>query len=302
MEKNPEKTGELILQFDSARIFFAEEEEEEEARTVVSLKDITERKKLERELIQSSKLAAIGQLAGGIAHELNNPLVGVLNFSQLLRERMKKDDPNSEYVKMIERGALQCQRIVRGLLTFSRQDREPFQPTDVNKSIQEALLLAETQIKLQKIKVECHFDSNLPKIMGSANQLQQMALNMIINARDAMPQGGSLTIITRLRSQGLKRGSAPASGSESLQARREGALPRRELIEVIFQDTGAGMTREEMIRVFDPFFTTKKAGRGTGLGLAISYGIIKNHGGDIRVDSEKGKGTTFTIVLPVTKK
>ncbi len=239
-----------------------------------------ELKETQEQLIQAGKMASTGQLAAGVAHELNNPLVGVLNFSQLLRERMKKDDPNSEYVKMIEKGALQCQRIVRGLLTFSRQDREPFQPTDVNKSIQEALLLAETQVKLQKIKVKCHFASNLPKIMGSANQLQQMALNMIINARDAMLQGGNLTIITRLRSQGLKR----------------------ELIEVIFQDTGVGMTREEMIRVFDPFVTTKKPGRGTGLGLAISYGIIKNHGGDIKVDSGRGKGTTFTIMLSVTKK
>ena len=238
-----------------------------------------ELKETQEQLIQAGKMASTGRLAAGIAHEMNNPLVGVLNFAQLLLKKIKKGDPNLEYVKMIERGALQCQRIVRGLLTFARQDREPFRPTDVNKSIQEALLLAETQIKLQKIKVEYNFTSNLPKIMGSANQLQQMALNMIINARDAMPQGGSLTIITRLRSPGLKR----------------------ELIEVIFQDTGAGMTREEIARVFDPFFTTKKPGRGTGLGLAISYGIIKNHGGDIRVDSERGRGTTFTIMFPVAK-
>ncbi len=250
-----------------------------------------ELKETQGQLIQAGKMASTGQLAAGAAHELNNPLVGVLNFAQLLLREMGKDDPKLEYVKMIEKGALQCKRIVKSLLTFSRQDREPFQPTDVNKSIREALLLAKSQVKLQKIKVKCNFASNLPKIIGSTNQLQQMALNMIINAQDAMPQGGRLTIITRLRSQELKRGSAP-----------EGALSWRKLIEVIFQDTGAGMTREETLKVFDPFFTTKKPGRGTGLGLAICYGIIKNHGGDVRVDSERAKGTTFTIIFPVTKK
>jgi two-component system NtrC family sensor kinase len=224
-------------------------------------------------LVQSEKLASLGQLAAGVAHEINNPLGTILLYSESALKECAEEDPHQADLNTIVNETKRCKRIVAGLLNFSRQHQVVAQPTDINALLQELIDLAPRRIKTVPVKVVGEFDPNLPIIDGDASQLHQVFLNLTVNSVEAMPQGGTLTMRTR-------------KGPE-------------DMITVEIRDTGVGIPREDLGKLFTPFFTTKPVGKGTGLGLAISYGIIKMHRGKVSVQSEVGKGTTFIVNLPV---
>ncbi|MDY7040143.1 MAG: response regulator [Chloroflexota bacterium] len=234
----------------------------------------TELQQTQEQLIQSEKLASIGQLAAGVAHELNNPISVMLGFAQAILRKLPKDDPLGKPLSTIEREGLRCKGIIQNLLDFARRRKPALQPTDVNEVLEAACSLIEHQIALDNVAVMKGYDPNLPRVLADANQLQQVFVNIIVNARDAMPQGGTLRLTTR------------SLGNE---------------VQIIFSDTGIGIPPEQVKRIFDPFFTTKEVGQGTGLGLSVSYGIIEQHGGSIEVESEVGVGTTFILKLPIVQ-
>ena len=219
---------------------------------------------------QSEKLASVGRLAAGVAHEINNPLTGVLTFAHLLREKDNLDEQDKEDLDLIINETKRAGEIVRGLLDFARESPVVKQRLDLNDVIQHTIRLLGNRRAFQQITVREDFQEDLPAVDGDMNQLQQVLLNLSLNACEAMPDGGTLTIRTFAR-----------NGSVLAQ----------------LTDTGCGIKKEHRDQVFEPFFTTKPPGKGTGLGLSVSYGIIRQHGGELRVESEEGKGTTFTIVL-----
>ena len=246
--------------------------------------DITEEKRRQEELektreqlIQAGKMASTGQLAAGVAHELNNPLTSILGFAQLLLKQMDKKDPGFKSVKTIVEETKRCKSIIQNLLSFSRQSqKKDLKLLDINLPLRPTLGLVREQMKFRDIELIENLAPNLPLIKANPNHLQQVFMNLIINAQDAMPQGGRLYIKTRM-----------VKGSEK--------------VEVIFRDTGSGIPEKHLGKLFNPFFTTKRPGRGVGLGLSVSYGIIKEHEGRIEVESKVGEGSTFTITLPTDK-
>ena len=243
------------------------------------------------QLIQSEKMSAIGQLAAGVAHELNNPLGGILGYAQFTLEKLNKNIPEKttakeiqsyiRYVSDIETQARRCKTIVQNLLKFSRSSRTvDFADVDVNKAIEETLSFVAHQLHLSQIELDVQLDPKLPHIQGNIGQLQQVFTNLIINAMHASKPGALVMITSRY---------SPALGEFG------GA------VELMFKDHGHGIKDENLKKIFEPFFTTKEIGKGTGLGLSVSYGIVKEHGGEITVTSEVGAGSTFTVVLPVQK-
>jgi two-component system NtrC family sensor kinase len=230
---------------------------------------------MQAHLIQSEKLAGLGKLAAGIAHEINNPLGGILIYSHLLLEDTKKDTTQYENLKKIVKETTRCKNIVKGLLEFARPKEPEMSPTDINDVVSRALSIFEPQAFFQNIRIQKDF-SDLPRLIADGAQLQQVFTNIIANAAEAMDGNGVLTIRTYLDYQ-------------------------TDCIKVEFADTGHGIREEDKPRLFEPFFTTKEVGKGTGLGLAISYGIVQKHQGAIEVQSEQGKGSTFTVVLPLKK-
>ena len=252
----------------------------EELRDIIKRKDPKQKgKDLERELIQADKMVTVGQLAGGVAHELNNPLTGVLGNAQVLLSEIPKHNPWYQDVERIYQSAKRCKEIVANLLTFSRQQEFEFELADINEVIQNTLSLCEHELVVENIKVVKEFTKDLPKIYVSVLQMEQVFLNLIVNARQAMPEGGTLAISTRL-----------------VETER---MPQ---VEVAFTDTGKGIKKEDLSKMFKPFFTTKEKGKGTGLGLSVSCSIVEKHNGTIKVESEgEGKGAKFTIFLPYRK-
>jgi len=232
------------------------------------------RQRAQEEVMKSERLAMIGRLAAGVAHEINNPLTGVLTFSHLLREKENLDEQDKEDLDLIINEATRAGEIVRGLLDFARERAVEKELLDVNDVAQQAIRLLGNRKAFQQVVVSEDLASNLPRIDGDMNQLQQVLLNLSFNACAAMPNGGVLTIGTSLR---------------------DGRVCVR------VADTGCGIKKEYLDQIFEPFFSTKPVGKGTGLGLSISYGIIQQHDGDLKVESEEGKGTTFTIILPPAK-
>ncbi len=231
-------------------------------------------KEAQAKLIQSEKMAAFGQLGAGIAHEVKNPLSGILGYAELSLMKMKEDEPSYEYVKIIEKETMRCNKIIENLLKFSRQEKVAFEPLKVNFVLDDSVAIVDHQLGMHQITLERDCAPDLPKTMGNPNQIQQVLMNIMINAQQAMDgKPGSIKVSTR-----------------EIEGER---------IEIRVTDTGPGMPEEVQARLFEPFFTTKEAGKGTGLGLSVSYGIIKDHGGDITVESEAGKGSTFVITLPV---
>ncbi len=224
-------------------------------------------------IMESERLALIGQLAANVAHELNNPLQGIVTYSHLLLEKMDGENSSTSSAQKIVTQANRCRDIIRGLLDFSRQRKPDATVCDINSVLNECVALLENQAPFQNIHVEKDLERNLPMIVVDPSQMQQVFINMIINAAEAMEEGGELTLKTRID-------------------------PVDEFVEIEITDTGHGIPEENMEKLFDPFFTTKDVGHGTGLGLAISYGIIKEHRGTISVESEVDQGTTFIIRLP----
>jgi two-component system NtrC family sensor kinase len=238
---------------------------------VCSYRDVTESRVLQAQVTQAEKLAAIGQLAG-VAHEVNNPLGGILAFAQLLKRQLGDGAAGREEVDEIERSALRCKRIVEGLLRFSRLARpEERQPADLNAIVGETLVLVERQFAIANVGIAARLARDLAPVSCNANQIQQVLMNLLQNAFDAMPAGGTIHLTTA-------------------------SLPGAVVLTVA--DAGIGIHPEHLPRIFDPFFTTKAEGKGTGLGLAVSSNIARSHGGRLSVESRPGAGTTVTLTLP----
>ena len=246
---------------------------------LIIMDDITERMDLEAQLSQADKLSSIGLLAAGVAHEVNTPLAVISSYSQMLSKQLQGDPQKSALLEKITRQSFRASEIVNNLLNFSRTSTTEFTEVDINKIITETLALLEHQFKTSRVSVRDELCSHLPSINGNPGRLQQVFLNLFMNARDAMPSGGTLKIST-------------ANGDG---------------VSVTVSDTGSGIAQEHINRIYDPFFTTKTApregqNRGTGLGLSVTYGIIQEHAGKIRVESHPGEGTTFYLDFPLTRK
>lgn len=220
---------------------------------------------------RSEKLASIGRLAAGVAHEINNPLTGVLTFAHLLRDKPNMDDQDKEDLDLIIHETSRAADIVRGLLDFARERPVVKEPLDINHVIIRTLRLIRNQKSFDQIQILEELQDELPEVHGDMNQLQQVLLNLALNACEAMPSGGTIKVSSRL------------VGSK---------------VVVRVADTGCGIKKEHLDQIYEPFFSTKPIGKGTGLGLSVSYGIVEQHGGTIDVESKEGKGTTFTIGLP----
>jgi len=252
-----------------------------EVASVGIFTDLRPRLKMEKklqethlQLVSSEKMASLGKLAAGIAHEINNPLGGILIYSSLMKEDLSEEDPRRADLDRIVQEAGRCKEIVKSLLEFARQTEPKLEPTDINRAINDGLFFLVNQALFYNIQIIKKFDPFLPFVRGNASQLKQVFMNIIVNAAEAMHGSGTLSITT-----------SPA--------------PDRKTVFVEFTDTGEGIPEENLTRIFDPFFTTKEVGKGTGLGLATSYGIIEDHGGKISVRSKVGEATTFTIELPI---
>ena len=250
-----------------------------EIASVGSFVDLRNRLKMERalrdtqeQLLQSEKLAAMGRLTSQIAHELNNPLYGIMNTLELLKTEIPTDNKRRKILDMALSETIRLSDLLRKMLSFSKPDQEERHPVNINSVLDEILLLHEKQLKENDINIAVTFAEDLGLVNASKNQLRQVFLNMVANARDAMPNGGTLSVIT---------------GGDT------------DTIYVEVSDTGTGIREEHLDKIFDSFFTTKGEVKGIGLGLSVCYGFIKDHGGDISVKSQVGIGTTFTITLPV---
>src|SRR5580658_1143406 len=242
---------------------------------LILLDDITQRVRMEDQLVQTEKLTSLGLLAAGVAHEVNTPLAVISNYIQMLAKQIPADDPRQKTIERIVKQTFRASEIVNNLLNFSRTGTPELSDVDLNSVLEETLTLVQHPFRTAKVNVIKNYTDSLPLVLGSTTRLQQVFLNLFMNARDAMPTGGMLEVRT-----------AAHNGS----------------VEVEVTDTGMGIAGEHLKRIFDPFFTTKTSGRGTGLGLSVSYGIIKEHAGKVDVRSTPGKGTSFRLEFPVARK
>ena len=254
---------------------------------VCFFRDLREIRALEREvedqarILHQDKMMAMGKLAASVVHEINNPLSGILNYIRLMTRILRRgplpDDRREKfmtYLDLVENETDRCSHIVSSLLAFSRKSPPSFGPVNVQELLQRSIALSQHKLKLQNIELESRIDQGLPNIEGDFNQLQQCVINLVFNAIDAMPNGGTLTL----------------SGSHQQPQNR---------VKIAVKDTGQGISPDDLPHVFEPFFTTKKEGYGVGLGLSTIYGIMQRHGGVVDVQSKPGQGTTFTLLLPV---
>ncbi len=242
---------------------------------LIIVDDITERDELERRLVQADKLSSIGLLAAGVAHEVNTPLAVISTYAQMLQRQTSADDQRARLLDKISKQTFRASEIVNSLLNFSRTSPTAFDEVNLNRVIQESLLLIEHQLAKAGVRLELDLEEQIPSIKGNSGKLQQVFLNLFLNARDAMESGGTLTV--RSRAQGDAIG-----------------------VDVI--DTGHGISPENLSRIFDPFFTTKSVRKGTGLGLSVTYGIVREHLGVIDVHSQPGEGTRFHLQFPLARK
>ncbi len=236
-------------------------------------------------LIDSVKLASMGEMSAGVAHELNSPLTAIVGNSQLLLRETTPKDPHFQLIKDVHTSGIRCQRIIQNLLSFSRQDEFTFEKVDLNTVVRSALELAAYQIEKSKIDLQVNLCDSIPMISGSINGLEQIIVNLLLNAKDAVgdkmrrindSQKGLVAISTRIHPDG-----------------------NYAIVEV--SDNGDGIPDEHVSQIFNPFYTTKKSGKGTGLGLSVSLGIAQSHGGFIDLDTTVGKGSTFNLILPLEK-
>lgn len=234
-----------------------------------------ELQQLQNQLVRAGKMAALGELAAGVAHEINNPLTGVLTFSSLILKKLDENHPWKRDIENIVQQTTRCRNIVKALLDFARQRKPDMRESDIHLLMDRTLTLVVNQARFRNIKIVKEFETGIPMLSIDGDQIQQVFMNIIINAADAMGEnGGMLTIRTAIHNG---------------------------IVEVSFTDTGCGISKDNLSKIFTPFFTTKETGKGTGLGLAISYGIIQSHGGEIEVESETGKGSAFRVKLPIEK-
>jgi two-component system NtrC family sensor kinase len=271
------RDGEIVEGNLSAAIIY--DTQGNEIASVGIFADLRERLDMERKLretqeklLQSEKLAAMGKLTSQIAHELNNPLYGIMNTLELLKTEISPESKRRKVLNMALSETERLTELLRKMLSFSRPEDEERQPTDVNTILDEILLLLRKQLMEHSIRISSSFADDLARVYASRSQLRQVFLNVISNARDAMPDGGTLTVKT---------------------------MEKGDEIRIEITDTGTGIREEDINRIFDAFFTTKDGVKDVGLGLSVCYGFVKEHGGDIRVSSQWGSGTTFTVILPI---
>jgi two-component system NtrC family sensor kinase len=238
----------------------------------------------EAEATQHEKLAAVGLLASGVAHEINNPLTGVLTFSHLVRQKMPDGSADAEDMDLVIRETKRCASIVRRLLDFARQKTPEMKFTDLNAVVEDVVRFVERSARLKDTVITVDLDRDLPPVWVDENQVKQVVMNILVNAQHATEAGGSIAI----RSRRCPTPISPEPGAEPVP-----------MIEISIIDTGSGIPERDLQRIFDPFFTSKEVGKGTGLGLSVSHGIVKAHGGTIKVESSVGKGSTFRVYLPI---
>ena len=261
---------------------------DENPGTVCFIRDLREIRRLEREvedqarILHQDKMMSLGRLAASVVHEINNPLAGILNYCRLMLRILKRGAISTDqlekftrYLDLVEKETGRCSQIVSGLLTFSRKSPAEFGPVSVADLIKRCVLLCQHKLELSNIRLEQAIATHLPDIRGDFNQLQQCIINLVFNAADAMPEGGTLTL-----------SAAPCQGSSEICLR--------------VTDTGTGIAEKDLPHIFEPFYTTKDEGYGVGLGLSTVYGIIQNHQGRVQVESQAAKGTTFVIRLPAS--
>jgi len=265
--------GDLVVNFSATPLV---DKSGRQSGRLIIVDDITERVRLEDQVVQNDKLTSMGLLAAGVAHEVNTPLAVISSHSQLLRKQLPADDERRSVMDKIIKQTFRASEIVNNLLSFSRANASTdFVELDAHQTISDTLSLLDHQLKSSGIAVERQLRARVPMVFGNAGKLQQVFLNLFLNARDAMPGGGTLRVSTT----------------------SEGASLR-----VSVEDTGTGIGAEDLKRIYDPFFTTKEVGKGTGLGLSVSYGIVQEHGGTIGVESMPGEGTRFSLELPMARK
>jgi signal transduction histidine kinase len=233
-----------------------------------------ELEKTQMQLLQSEKMASLGKLAAGVAHQLNNPLGGITLFTKLVLEEYDLEEGVREDLGRVLRDAERCKETVKELLEFARQTRLLMMRQDINRAIRRTLFLLENQTLFHNIEIEKDLDESIPRVRSDVQQLNHMFMNIVLNAAQAMKGQGKLRLTTRLDSE-------------------------NEQVRIEISDTGPGIPEDILPNIFDPFFTTKEEGEGTGLGLSLVYGIVENHGGRIKCESSEGKGTTFVIELPL---
>jgi two-component system NtrC family sensor kinase len=236
------------------------------------------------ETARGEKLASVGLLAAGIAHELNSPLTGVLTFSHLVRRQMPEGSPQAEDLDLVIQETKRCAAIIRRLLDFAREKTPEKKFSDVNALITETVHLIEQAAHIDDIDIILHLEENLPAIWIDEDLIKQVFMNIMVNAQHAIEGKGSITIRSRYCPEFMNK--------------EAGARPVP-MVEIAIADTGCGIPKDHLQRIFDPFFTTKAVGRGTGLGLSVSHGTVRAHGGEIQVTSTVGEGSEFRIYLPV---
>ncbi|MBZ5639325.1 MAG: PAS domain S-box protein [Acidobacteriia bacterium] len=244
------------------------------AGRVVTFDDVTDQVKLEEQVLRQERLASLGLLAAGVAHEVNTPLTGISSYTQMLLEEMLPDDPRRAILEKIEAQSRRASSIANSLLNFARPERSAYEELSLNDTVTEVLRLFEPKIRERGIRLETSLAADLPPIHGHKGKVQQVLLNLLLNARDAVEEGGRVSVTTEVR---------------------EGAVA----LQVV--DDGVGIAEEDLPRIFDPFFTTKGRGRGTGLGLSISYGIVREHEGELSVESVPGEWTRFRVEFPLAR-
>ena len=285
--RSADEFGELAESFNAmtAALRNSRQELQEWGRTLEQ--KVTERTEALRlaqsEAARGEKLASVGLLAAGIAHELNNPLTGVLTFSSLIRKKIPDGAPEAEDLDVVIREAKRCAAIIRRLLDFAREKTPEKQYADLNRLIEDTVRIIEKPAYLRDIGITMDLDPTLPRVWVDADLIRQVIMNMLVNAQHAIEKKGSITV----RSRRAPQPRSPEPGARPVA-----------MAEMAIIDTGCGIPEQDMKRIFDPFFTTKGVGKGTGLGLAVSHGIVEAHGGAIEVASKVGEGTTFRVFLP----
>jgi two-component system NtrC family sensor kinase len=244
-----------------------------------------ELRRAQAQTIRGEKLASVGLLASGVAHELNNPLTGILTFSHLLRRKMTDNSPDAEDMDLVIGETKRCAAIIKRLLDFAREKQPEKKFNDINQIIEDTVRIVERPAHLRDIQITMDLDRTLPPIWIDADQIKQVIMNMVVNAQQAVEEKGSITISTR-------RAAEPRLSTQSAEP-----IP---MVEIAVVDTGCGIPEQNLRRIFDPFFTSKEVGKGTGLGLSVSHGIVEAHGGVIEVQSKVGEGSTFSVLLPLT--
>jgi signal transduction histidine kinase len=312
--------GQLISSFN--RMIERLKENQESLENYLTSLEMTNRKlkQVQEELIRAEKLASIGRFAAGVAHEVGNPLAAILGYTSILEEGGVNQEDTKDYLKRIEKEIGRINKIVRELLDFARPSRQEAHDVEINKVIENALSLASYQKNFRNVKTDLELQADLPLIRGDKSQLSQVFVNIIMNAVDAMPEGGILRIRTEVyvvegsfgdrfqRTDPPRRRSDP-EGVDYSHLRKPDPLSAiltkfskgDRLVRLRISDTGVGIRKEDIDRIFDPFFTTKAPDRGTGLGLSVTLRIVESMGGRIRAESEVGKGSTFEVYFPVNQ-